>query len=57
MEFRVNKLDDIFNKVIPFFLKYPVIGVKSQGFADWCKVADRIKDKKHLTKKIGDFFW
>ena len=51
MEFRVTKLDDIINKVIPFLLKYPVIGVKSQGFADWCKVADMIKDKKHLIKK------
>ena len=57
VEFRVTKLDDIINKVIPFFLKYPVIGVKSQGFADWCKVADMIKNKKHLTKKTRGFFW
>ena len=49
--FKVTKFDDIINKVIPFFQKHPIKGVKSQDFDDFCLVAERMKDKKHLTKK------
>ena len=27
----------------------PIIGVKSKDFADWCEVAELIKNKAHLT--------
>lgn len=30
----VTKFDDIVNKIIPFFLKYPIRGVKALNFAD-----------------------
>ena len=46
---RVFKFDDIVNKIIPFFQKYPIVGVKGLDFADWCEVAEMMKDKKHLT--------
>ena len=47
--YRVLKFDDIANKIIPFFTRYPIQGVKALDFADWCEVAEMIKKKKHLT--------
>ena len=49
--FRVTKYDDIINKIIPFFQKYPILGVKALDFEDWCRVAELMKEKKHLTKE------
>jgi len=40
---------DIENKVIPFFDKYPILGIKSLDFADFQKVAELVKNKEHLT--------
>lgn len=47
--FRVPKYDDLDNKIIPFFQKYPIIGVKNKDFKDFCQAALIIKNKKHLT--------
>ena len=47
--YRVTKFDDIVNKIIPFFKKYPIHGVKAKDLADWCYVAEMMKNKKHLT--------
>ena len=49
-DFRVSKLSDILNKIIPFFKKYPILGVKALDFADFCKAAELMKNKAHLTK-------
>ena len=46
----VYKFDDIVNIIIPFFQKFPIIGVKELDFRDWCKVAELMKNKAHLTK-------
>ena len=32
--FRVSKFSDITDKIIPFFKKYPILGVKALDFAD-----------------------
>ena len=48
-DYRVTKFIDITDKIIPFFKKYPIRGVKALDFADWCKAAELIKNKKHLT--------
>lgn len=48
-EFIVTKFADIMDKIIPFFKKYPIQGIKSKDFNDWCRVAELIKEKKHLT--------
>jgi hypothetical protein len=40
---------DIENKVIPFFSKYPILGVKSLDFADFKEVAELVKNKEQLT--------
>ena len=46
----VSKFEDILNKIIPFFKKFRICGVKEQDFQDFCKVAEMMKEKKHLTK-------
>lgn len=43
------KFEDIDNKIIPFFAKYPIAGVKLLDFQDFCKVANIMKVKGHLT--------
>jgi hypothetical protein len=49
-EFIVERLADITEKIIPFFVKYPLLGSKAKDYADFCKVADIIKVKGHLTE-------
>jgi len=49
--YRVTKYSDISEKIIPFFKKYPIIGVKALDFNDFCQVADLMKDGKHLTQQ------
>lgn len=50
LEIAVNKLSDISKKIIPFFTKYPVEGVKHQDFLVFCKIAELVNNKAHLTK-------
>lgn len=45
----VNKLDDILDKLLPFFDSYPLQGSKSLDFKDWWTVAHLMKDGLHLT--------
>ena len=47
----IKVASDIFEKIVPFFNKYKVLGVKSEDFNSWCKAVELIKDKKHLTSK------
>ena len=48
-DFLVTKFSDITEKIIPFFYKYNIRGVKSKDFQDWCRVAELMKAKIHLT--------
>ena len=50
-DFKVTKTYDIVNKIIPFFKEYPILGVKTLDFADFCQVAELMKYKAHLTKE------
>lgn len=50
-KYQVEKFSDIYNKIIPFFYKYRIQGVKSLDYLDWCKVAELIKIKAHLTEE------
>jgi len=50
-EFKCRTFNDIHEKILPFFLKYPILGVKSKDFEDWVKVAGIINSKAHLTKE------
>ena len=47
----VTDIEGITNKVIPLFNKHPIVGIKSQDFKDFEKVALLIKNKDHLTKE------
>lgn len=51
IEFKVTKFNQIMFIIIPFFQKYPIVGVKALDFADWCEVIELVKEKKHLTKE------
>ena len=53
IDYRVTRLEDILNKIIPFFKKYPLRGVKALDFKDFCRAAELMKEKKHLTAPRG----
>ena len=53
-EFKCQAFLDNYEKILPFFRKYPIIGVKSRDFEDWCKVAELINGKAHLTTEGFD---
>ena len=48
-DFVVTKFSDINEKILPFFGKDPIYGVKSLDYIDICKLAELIKNKAHLT--------
>lgn len=51
VDFKITHFENLTLRFIPFFKKYPMMGIKSLDFADWCKVAEMIKNKTHLTPK------
>ena len=52
--YRVTKFSDNYDIIMPFFRKYPILGVKALDYADWCLVAEIMKRKEHLTKEGND---
>lgn len=48
--FSVTKLKDLVDIVIPFFNKYPIIGVKLLDFEDFCKIAELMQKKNSFNK-------
>ena len=50
-EFEVTKFSDLTDKIIPLFKKYSILGVKSEDFEDFCKVAEIMKKNAHLTEE------
>jgi LAGLIDADG endonuclease len=51
LNFVVIKFKDITDKVIPFFDKYSIEGIKTLNFLDFKRVAGLMKNKAHLTKE------
>lgn len=49
-EFIVEKFTDVRDKVIPFFEKFKLHGLKSKNFEDFNKAAMLINNKAHLTR-------
>jgi hypothetical protein len=47
--FKVTSYSDISEKIIPFFNKYPILGVKLKDFEDFKKVANLMEKRLHLT--------
>jgi hypothetical protein len=48
IDYTVVRYDDLVLKIIPFFDKYNIVGVKFQDYLDFKKVAELIKTKDHL---------
>jgi hypothetical protein len=51
IDFKVTKISNIRDVIVPFFNKYPLQGVKSKDFADFCKAVDIVSNKAHLSKE------
>ena len=49
IKYVVSNISDNMGKIIPFFDKYPIVGVKYKSYEDFKQVALIVKDKKHLT--------
>ncbi len=48
-KYKVSNIVDITQKVIPFFKKYPLQAKKKISFKSFCKAAELITAKMHLT--------
>lgn len=48
-KFSTKSQKEIFDKVIPFFKKYPMIGKKQKDFVFFCQAAEIFKRKEHLS--------
>ena len=46
---QITKNSDIVNMIIPFFNKYPILGMKNLDFEDFKKVYSLIENKEYLT--------
>lgn len=51
VRFTVTKFNDLTDKVIPFFNKYPIFGVKYLDYLDFVQIVELMKVKAHLTSK------
>jgi len=51
-DYKVTKLSDVQEKIIPFFINHPILGVKSQDFEDFCLVSELLKEKKLTPEKL-----
>jgi hypothetical protein len=47
----VSTFSDISHNIISLLNKYPLLGTKKKDYLDFCKVAELIKSKDHLTKQ------
>lgn len=47
----IFNFSDINNKIIPFFEKNKLLGVKLLDYLDWCKVAKLMNNGSHLTQE------
>ncbi len=51
VKYAVKSQKDIFERIIPFFKKYPLKGKKKKDFELFCKAVKMFETKEHLTKK------
>lgn len=49
VEYISKDISFLYNTIIPFFDKHPVIGVKALDYADWKLAAELVYTKQHLT--------
>lgn len=46
----ITKFKEITDIIIPFFIKYPVLGEKAKDLEDFIKIAELMKEKAHYTE-------
>lgn len=51
VDFHVVKITDITDKIIPFFIKHRIIGIKEKNMKDFIKVVEMVNKKEHLTNE------
>jgi len=51
VEYIVTKINDLTDKVIPFFQKYSIQRVKHSDFLDFVSVVELMNNKIHLTEE------
>lgn len=51
VDFQVVKISDITEKIIPFFAKHRIIGIKEKNLEDFIKVVEMVNKKEHLTNE------
>ena len=51
VDYIVIKFTDLTEKILPFFEKYPLFGVKSKDFEDFKQVVKLMQNKAHLTEE------
>lgn len=49
VQYVVTKFSDLFEKLIPFFDKYNIIGIKNKDYIDFKKVVKLVQNKEHIT--------
>lgn len=49
--YRVSKKSDLTEIIIPFFIKYPILGIKALDFKDFCTISELINNKDHYSKQ------
>lgn len=47
----VSKFSEIRDKIIPFFDQFPLHGAKRLDYLDFCKIANLMEGKLHLTEE------
>lgn len=50
VQYTVTVFSDILKIIIPLVNNCPMVGVKALDFKDWCKVADLMENRRHLTE-------
>lgn len=51
MDFKVTKFSVVNEIIRPFFIKNPILGVKSLDFNDWCLVSDIVNKREHKLEQ------
>lgn len=49
--YRISKRSDLIEVIIPFFMKYPILGIKALDFKDFCVVSELVKSKAYHNKE------
>lgn len=51
LKYEVRRLEDLLEKVIPHFEKFPLLSAKHDDFLGFKKVCELMKDGRHTTRK------